>query len=220
MRQALGHTSALVSGLHGLNKPRRDGNAVTDPLPIVKQAISACHEIEAKVHVDIAYEGPAELASVRMASTELAQVLINLVANAAQAIVASGRPDGKVTVRARTDEAGLLALEIGDTGVGMSREVLARVGTPFFTTRDAGTGLGLANCQRLIGAAGGRMRIESELGAGTTVSLFLPVAPGPPSAARAPSLAVAVAADGEVPSVAGEGDAHRVRLAAQGPGQR
>ena len=61
-----------------------------------------------------------------------------------------------------------------DDGVGMAPEVLSRVGTPFFTTRDEGTGLGLAQCQRLIGTAGGRFRIESTPGVGTTVTIILP----------------------------------------------
>ena len=151
--------------------------AISDPLPIVKQAIATCHEIEAKVQVPITYEGPSALAPVRMPPTELAQVLINLVANAAQAIAASGNPDGKVTVGARTDGDGMLVLEVRDTGPGMAPEVLERIGTPFFTTREAGTGLGVANCQRLVGAAGGRMRIESELGKGTSVTIVLPPAP-------------------------------------------
>jgi signal transduction histidine kinase len=58
----------------------------------------------------------------------------------------------------------------------MPPEVLARVGTPFFTTRREGTGLGLAQCQRLIGTAGGRFRIESEQGVGTKVTITLPTA--------------------------------------------
>jgi signal transduction histidine kinase len=53
--------------------------------------------------------------------------------------------------------------------------VLKRVGTPFFTTRAQGTGLGLAQCQRLIGTAGGRLAIDSEPGKGTTVTITLPI---------------------------------------------
>lgn len=177
MRGAIDHTSELISGLRTLGKPRAAAGAIADPVPIVKQAIATCHEIEAKVHVPIAYDGPSALAPVRMPPTELAQVLINLIANAAQAVAASGKPDGMVTIGARTDAEGMLVLEVRDTGKGMSREVLERIGTPFFTTRDAGTGLGVANCQRLVGAAGGRMRIESELGKGTAVTIVLPPAP-------------------------------------------
>jgi signal transduction histidine kinase len=70
----------------------------------------------------------------------------------------------------------MLELKIRDEGVGMSADVLKRVGTPWFTTRKEGTGLGIANCQRLVGSAGGRLRIESEPGVGTTVTILLPTA--------------------------------------------
>ena len=65
----------------------------------------------------------------------------------------------------------MLELVIRDDGVGMTPDILKRVGTPFFTTRAQGTGLGLAQCQRLVGTAGGRLRIESEPGIGTTVTI-------------------------------------------------
>jgi signal transduction histidine kinase len=70
----------------------------------------------------------------------------------------------------------MLELKVRDEGVGMAPDVLKRVGTPWFTTRKEGTGLGLANCQRLVGSAGGRLRIESEQGVGTTVTILLPTA--------------------------------------------
>jgi len=70
----------------------------------------------------------------------------------------------------------MLELLIQDDGVGMSPDVLGRIGTPFFTTRSEGTGLGIAQCQRLVGTAGGRFRIDSELGKGTVVTILLPTA--------------------------------------------
>jgi signal transduction histidine kinase len=68
----------------------------------------------------------------------------------------------------------MLELQVRDDGVGMPPEVLKKVGKPWFSTKQEGTGLGIANCQRLIGRAGGRMRIESEQGVGTTVTILLP----------------------------------------------
>jgi signal transduction histidine kinase len=171
------HLSELISGLRELGRPRDPGNpnAITDPLPIVRHAMAVCQELAIPVRASIGYEGPGKLPHVRMSATELTQVLINVVANGAQAVAARGVPHGKVSIVARTD-ADMLELQVRDDGVGMTPEVLGRVGTPFFTTRPEGTGLGLAQCQRLVGTVGGRFRIESERGIGTTVTIILPTA--------------------------------------------
>jgi two-component system response regulator PhcR len=171
------HLSDLISGLRELGRPRDPRNpvAITDPLPIVRHAMAVCQELAIPARASIGYEGPGELPRVRMSATELTQVLINVVANGAQAVAARGVPHGKVSIVARSD-ADMLELQIRDDGVGMAPEVLSRVGTPFFTTRPDGTGLGLAQCQRLVGTVGGRFRIESERGIGTTVTIILPTA--------------------------------------------
>jgi two-component system, response regulator PhcR len=171
------HLSELISGLRELGRPRDPGNpaATADPLPIVRHAMAVCQELAIPVRASIGYEGPGQLPRVRMSPTDLTQVLINVVANGAQAVAARGTPHGRVSIVARTD-ADMLELQIRDDGVGMSPEVLGRIGTPFFTTRPEGTGLGVAQCQRLVGTAGGRFRIESERGIGTTVTILLPTA--------------------------------------------
>lgn len=171
------HLSELISGLRELGRPRdpRNPSTSTDPLPIVRHAMAVCQELAIPARASIGYEGPGELPRVRMSATELTQVLINVVANGAQAVAARGVPHGKVSICARTDS-DMLEIQIRDDGVGMAPDVLSRVGTPFFTTRPDGTGLGLAQCQRLVGTVGGRFRIESERGIGTTVTIILPTA--------------------------------------------
>lgn len=172
------HLSELISGLRELGRPRDPRNpmvASTDPLPIVRHAMAVCQELAIPVRASIGYEGPGTLPRVRMSSTELTQVLINVVSNGAQAVAARGVPHGRVSICARTD-ADMLEIQVRDDGVGMPADVLNRVGTPFFTTRSEGTGLGLAQCQRLVGTVGGRFRIESEAGVGTTVTIVLPTA--------------------------------------------
>jgi len=177
IKTSITHLNEMVSSLRGFSRQRQDKTpAATDPLPILRHAMSVCQELAVKVRAQINYNGPRELPRVRMPPTELTQVLINLVANGAQAVAARGLPNGKVSIAAHEDASGMLVLEVHDDGVGMAPDVLKRVGTPFFTTRAEGTGLGLANCQRLIGTAGGRMRIDSKEGVGTTVTILLPIA--------------------------------------------
>lgn len=119
-------------------------------------------------------------------SGQLRQVLVNLLLNAQQAT----RGCGTITVRARNlpaeQAAGVAALthadnylqiEVSDTGCGMSAEVLDRAREPFFTTREGGTGLGLATAHSIVRKHWGQLHLDSEPGRGTRVGVFLPALP-------------------------------------------
>jgi signal transduction histidine kinase len=99
----------------------------------------------------------------------LKEALLNLVANAIEATSAGG--EVAVEVRAAGDAAEIL---VRDTGRGMAPETLRRIGTPFFTTRDDGTGLGVVLARSVIAQHGGSMRYDSEPGKGTRVRVTLP----------------------------------------------
>lgn len=103
----------------------------------------------------------------------LNQVFLNLLLNASQAVTP---PDGKIVVRSRAAE-NEIRLQFVDNGGGIPEENLGRVFDPFFTTRDVGqgTGLGLTVSRDIVEAHGGRIEIESRVGAGTTVTIRLPV---------------------------------------------
>jgi signal transduction histidine kinase len=165
-------TAGLAQFLYA--KPAEGPPPSIDPLPLIKNAIAVCHDIAVRARGLISYDGPAALPRVRIGATELTQVLINLVANGSQALIARDKSDGRVIVTVRADSA-LVTFRIKDNGIGMAPDVLARVGTPFFTTRKEGIGLGLAQVQRLVGKSGGSFKIESEAGAGTTVTFTLPI---------------------------------------------
>src|ERR1051325_1223840 len=89
--------SELISGRRDLGRPRdpRIQVAATDPLPIVRHAMTVWQELAIPARASIGYEGPGELPRVRMPATELTQVLINVVANGAQAVAARGVPHGR-----------------------------------------------------------------------------------------------------------------------------
>jgi two-component system, NtrC family, sensor kinase len=110
--------------------------------------------------------------------TRLVQVFLNLLVNAALAIP-EGRPDQHaIQLRLCQHPNGYVAVEVADTGRGISDENLERVTEPYFTTRLGGTsmGLGLAVCKRIVVAAGGRLEIEQRPAGGTTVRVILPTA--------------------------------------------
>ena len=100
---------------------------------------------------------------------QLRQVFWNLVRNAAE----SEPVDRVVRVRGMRENA-TVELEIEDRGCGMAPETLERIFEPFYTTKPKGTGLGLATVHRVVEAHGGRIGIDSELGRGTIVRVWLP----------------------------------------------
>lgn len=113
---------------------------------------------------------------VLMNRTELQQVAINLIVNAIHAMPKGG----SLTIRTQDQDiearAGVV-VDITDTGVGMTPELIGKIFDPFFTTkRQEGTGLGLSISQRLISRQGGRISVQSAPGKGTTFSIWLPEA--------------------------------------------
>jgi signal transduction histidine kinase len=108
-------------------------------------------------------------AVVEADSRRLKEALVNLVSNAIQATP----PGGEVVVEVRPSP-GQAELVVRDTGRGMAPETLRRLGTPFFTTRRDGTGLGVVLARSVIAQHGGSMRYESQPGKGTTVRATLP----------------------------------------------
>ena len=140
--------------------------------------------------IRVRVEVPACTPPIRADRRQLETVLINLAINARDAM-----PDGGQVVLAaaaeivRADGIGHVAglkpgayvrLDVVDTGTGMDTEILARATEPFFTTKpqDRGTGLGLSMADGFAVQSGGALRLESEPGRGTTVSLWLPQAEG------------------------------------------
>ncbi len=163
-------TVGLKQFLKSEPKPEPSG---VDPAPIIQYAIGVCRETAVRARGRISYEGPVSLPKVRIGGTELTQVLINVVANGAQALLARNKSGGRVVVSA-ADVGKDVQLTVDDNGTGMSPEILGKVGTPFFSTRPEGTGLGVAQCRRLVEGAGGSFKIESVEGQGTTVTFTLP----------------------------------------------
>jgi signal transduction histidine kinase len=109
---------------------------------------------------------------------QIAQVLINLLTNADQAIEAAGT-GGTARVTARLDRpGGMVELRVADDGPGVPPAIRGRIFDPLFTTKAVGkgTGIGLAFCHRVVTAHGGRIRLEAGPGRGASFAIALPVA--------------------------------------------
>ena len=152
---------------------------------------------------------PSSLAPLRADKGQLETVLLNLATNARDAMAATG---GGVLTLAAAEElvppgaahpAGLgpgayLRLSVADTGSGMDAATLARAADPFFTTKEPGqgTGLGLSMARGFAEQSGGGMTIESALGRGTTVTLWLPRSDAVPAPEPAPAVPAEAEAEG------------------------
>ncbi|NMO22476.1 PAS domain S-box protein [Pyxidicoccus fallax] len=115
------------------------------------------------------------VAPVEASESRLCQVFLNLLLNAAQAIPEEGSREHEIRVVIRSGERGRVMVEVRDTGVGMTSEVLDRIFDPFFTTKPVGvgTGLGLSICHGIIESMGGVIQAESEPGRGSTFRVEL-----------------------------------------------
>lgn len=122
--------------------------------------------------IETTLEVEGELLPVLGDVDRLQQVMMNVLLNALQAM----EQGGKLTVALANKEDGQsVVLRISDTGDGIAAELLSQVFYPYFTTKQGGTGIGLAISQKIIVDHGGSIELESESGTGTTVTILLPV---------------------------------------------
>lgn len=122
-------------------------------------------------NVEINISMGQDLPLVTCEENQLKQVFINLIKNGIEAMPAGG----VVTVTADLNEDGMIHIQISDHGCGIPKERIPTLGEPFFTTKEKGTGLGLMVCYKIIEAHHGTIKIESEVGKGTTIEVLLPV---------------------------------------------
>jgi len=146
-----------------------DVNAlIHDFAPLLRQAVGEA------VTVDLKFA--EEMLCAHVDPTQLETALLNLAVNARDAM-----PDGGVLEIATRRDGERIAIDVTDTGVGMSQDVRERVFEPFFTTKEVGkgSGLGLSQVYGFVQQSEGEVRLESTPGKGTTFSLLLPASSTP-----------------------------------------
>ena len=128
------------------------------------------HRICLEKHVD------AILPCIEGNPLQMQQVFVNLLVNAAQAMDTAPGESGKVEVALTKKDGGIL-VTVKDNGRGIPAEYMEKIFQPFFTSKPSGkgTGLGLFICRQLVMGHGGHIHVESQLGEGTTVRIWLPV---------------------------------------------
>ena len=189
---------------------------VVDPNAAVAGVVSLLDRLigeKITVKVDLQPDVPC----VEADPGQLGQVIVNLAVNARDAMSTGG----KLTIRTSYSDVGPYAagegsgpwvvIAVSDTGPGMSEDTQKRMFDPFFTTKDegAGTGLGLATVWTIVTKSHGHIDVRSELGAGTTITIYLPATEKTLDAAKAPLNGAAAAGAGATILLADDNEAVR-----------
>lgn len=115
----------------------------------------------------------AQLPKINGDAEQIAQVFTNLILNAIQAM-----PQGGIlTIKTSAKDSDLLAIEISDTGIGIPHDKIDKIFDPFYSTKEKGTGMGLAVAYRSVKEHQGDIQVESAPGKGTKFSIWLPIRP-------------------------------------------
>jgi signal transduction histidine kinase len=162
--------ATLVRNLKGFARVDRDGMDQLDVNESVESALTiANHQLRDRITVE---RQLTEVPKVRAMPSQINQVVLNLITNAAQAM----GEQGTLTIGTRRNGE-MVEISVQDTGSGIAPEVLPKIFDPFFTTKPVGegTGLGLAIVHKIVTAHGGSVAVDSEVGRGTRFTVSLPV---------------------------------------------
>lgn len=121
-------------------------------------------------NIELVKSIPINFPSIQADPRQIEEILFNLVVNACQAIKAGSAAHGKILIHGSQNN-GCIRLAIEDNGPGIAERQLSQIFEPFYTTKEEGTGLGLYITKQLVERNGGKIKVNSKLGQGTTFSL-------------------------------------------------
>ena len=165
------HMAELVREITQFGRPTTLRRVPTNLNGLVESCLDLAQARAQGRKVRVTLDLDAALPAAMLDARELRKVFLNLISNALEAM----DDEGSLTLRTRAVERGFLETTVEDTGCGMSDETRARAFDLFFTTKDTGTGLGMAIARSVIEQHSGRIEIRSQVGRGTQVRVLLPV---------------------------------------------
>jgi len=165
------HMAELVREITQFGRPATLRRAHTSLNGLVESCLDLAQARRKTTNVQVTLDLDPALPPAMLDSREVRKVFLNLIGNAIEAMESGGT----LTLRTRAAERGFLETLVEDTGCGMSDETRARIFDLFYTTKETGTGLGMAIARAVVEQHGGRIEIRSQLGRGTQVSVLLPV---------------------------------------------
>ena len=170
--EEIARLNRVVESFLDYARPATRPAMIRDVGAFVKSCVEAVSRSKGRDGVELELDLEPGLAELRADADQLERVVVNVVQNAYEALEERGRV--KVAVRRSPAGDGWLEIQVDDDGPGMSDTTLERAFIPFYTTKQQGTGLGLALCERLIRAQGGTIQLRSRPGEGTSVLIRLP----------------------------------------------
>jgi len=171
IRDEIGRLNQIVEQFVLFSKPYRLGIAPSSPVEILEN-VSVLFAEEARTKsIEIRKEIDPGLPPLMIDKGRITQALINIVTNSIHAMEGGGN----LTIKAKLDGRDWVKITISDTGRGIPEEEIERAFDYSYTTREKGLGLGLPIAHKIIEEHGGRITIESRVGKGTNVFIFLPV---------------------------------------------
>jgi two-component system NtrC family sensor kinase len=173
IQQEAERASKIVKNLLSFAR-RQEARQVAALRPILEATVGLFRNNLSANTVPLVTEFEDNLPNLDLNATQIQQVFVNLIQNAAQSIAGSGRP-GTIRIRARRWMDGI-AIDVADDGPGMATAIASQVFEPFFTTKpeDQGTGLGLSISQGIVKEHGGRITLTTAPGGGATFTVELP----------------------------------------------
>lgn len=164
----------IVKGLLDFARPKEPETTAVNVNDVVENAMSIIESQALFQNIDIQKEYLPDPPKITADASQLHQVFINIILNAAEAM----QGNGTLTIRTFLDkEKKNINIQFSDTGPGIGNEIKARLFEPFFTTKEVGkgTGLGLAISYSLIRKHQGTINVESRVGEGSTFTVRLPI---------------------------------------------
>jgi signal transduction histidine kinase len=167
----------LVANLLQFSRAGVDRVSTVDVCEEIRKALELVEHLLRKQRIRVEPEFAIATPLIHADRQQLRQILLNLFTNATDAMPDGGRLMPRVRPGTLPSGVPAVTIEVADTGMGISPELLPRVTESFFTTKPEGkgTGLGLAICRRIVQQHHGTLEVESRLGEGTTIRITLPV---------------------------------------------
>jgi two-component system NtrC family sensor kinase len=163
---------SITTGLLDFSRARAGNRHLIDVADVLRSSANLISHQKRGDNIAIKFDIAEDMTPVKADSGQIQQAIIALATNAIDAM-----PDGGILTFRAFSQASRVVIEVEDTGSGIPPEDVSKIFEPFFTTKEIGkgTGLGLAVCYGIVTEHGGRLSVRSNVGKGSTFSMFLPI---------------------------------------------